>query len=263
METTPKVGQEVQIKYTLKNSDNTVIDSTENRPPFSYIIGSNKVYEEIDTAIKTMKKGEKKEIAITAKTAEDMFSVYNMEKKGEIKLEIELVDFYDKIKSVFEMDTKEKKERALLIKEEGVKLFKEKDYKNAVEKFKEALTYIDKVNEHEMNEEIKTIKISLMLNACNCYNRLNEYTETIKMSENVIAVKNDNAKCYYYRGMANAYLDEFDKANEDYNKLIEILKDEKDPGVQALRQLIDTRKSTKESKEKAKYKNIFKQGLYN
>ena len=43
METTPKVGQEVQIKYTLRNSDNTVIDSTDNRPPFSYIIGSNKV----------------------------------------------------------------------------------------------------------------------------------------------------------------------------------------------------------------------------
>ena len=63
--------------------------------------------------------------------------------------------------------------------------------------------------------------------------------------------------------MANANLDEFDKANEDYKKLIEILKDEKDPGVQALRQLIDTRKSTKENKEKAKYKNIFKQGLYN
>ena len=69
-------------------------------------------------------------------------------------------------------------------------------------------------------------------------------------------------KSYYYRGTAYAYLDEFDKANEDYNKLIELMKSSNDPGVISLRQLIDSRKQNKENKEKEKMKNIFKKGLY-
>ena len=53
-------------------------------------------------------------------------------------------------------------------------------------------------------------------------------------------ITKDNIKSYYYRGTANAYLDEFDKANEDYNKLVDLMKSIDDPGVVSLRQLIDT-----------------------
>ncbi len=65
-------------------------------------------------------------------------------------------------------------------------------------------------------------------------------------------------KSYYYRGTANAYLDEFDKANEDYNKLVDLMKSIDDPGVVSLRQLIDTRKLNKENKEKGKIKIYLK-----
>ena len=49
--------------------------------------------------------------------------------------------------------------------------------------------------------------------------------------------------------MAYSYLDEFEKANADYTKLVSILKNEKDPGVEALRKLIDTRHNEKENKD--------------
>lgn len=258
----PKIGQEVLLNYSLKRGDNTIIDTTNNKAPFSYILGSNKVYQEIDNEIQKMQKGEKKEIILSQKTIDDILKIHNKEEKGEIKCEIELIDFYDKIKSVFEMDTNEKKGRALLLKEEGVALFKSSDYKKAVEKFKEALSFVEKISEHEITEEIKTLKISLMLNSCNCSNRIQDYPSTISMAGNVISIKDDNAKSYYYRGMAYAYLDEFEKANADYTKLVSILKNEKDPGVEALRKLIDTRHSEKENKEKAKYKSIFKKRLY-
>ena len=80
----PKIGQEVLLNYSLKRGDNTIIDTTNNKAPFSYILGSNKVYQEIDNEIQKMQKGEKKEIILSQKTIDDILKIHNKEEKGEI-----------------------------------------------------------------------------------------------------------------------------------------------------------------------------------
>ena len=109
---------------------------------------------------------------------------------------------------------------------------------------------------------MKKLKISLLLNICNCNNKIKNYPKTIEISNKVEKIDPSNIKIYYYRGNANAYLDEFEKAYEDYNKLYEKIENKNDPGVIALKNLIDERKKTKESKQKSRLKNLFKQDLY-
>ncbi len=265
--TTPKVGQEVEINYKISTNEGVILDSTENKHSFKFIIGSNKIIKEIEEEVQKMQKGESKDIKLNSENCENIFNLIkdennSEEKNKELNCHIELIDFYDKIKSIYEMDTNEKEEMAKKLKEEGVEYFKKQEFEKAIEKFKESDSYIIKINEKDITSEMKMLKYSVLLNQCNCNNRLKNYTETIKVATEVINLTKDNMKSYYYRGTAYAYLDEFDKANEDYNKLVELMKSSNDPGVVSLRQLIDSRKQNKENKEKGKMKNIFKKGLY-
>ena len=263
----PKLGQEVEINYKITTKEGKIIDSTENKHSFKFIIGSNKILKEIEDEVIKMKKGELKEIKLNSDNCENIFNLINdennkEEKNKELNCQIELIDYYDKIKSIYEMDTQEKESMVKKLKEEGVEFFKKQEFEKSIEKFKESYAYILKINEKDLSSEIKNLKLSVLLNQCNCNNRLKNYIETIKIANEVMNITKDNMKSYYYRGTANAYLDEFDKANEDYNKLVELMKSTDDPGVVSLRQLIDTRKLNKENKEKGKMKNIFKKGLY-
>ena len=244
--TTPKVGQEVEINYKISTSEGKILDSTENKHSFKFIMGSNKILKEIEEEVKQMQKGESKDIKLNPDNSEN----------------IDLINFYDKNKSIYEMNTEEKEQMSKKLKEEGVEYFKKQEFEKAITKFKESYSYIIKIYDKDLTSEMKMTKYSVLLNQCNCNNRLKNYSETVKIANEVINLTKDNMKSYYYRGIANAYLDEFEKANEDYNKLVELMKSSDDPGVVSLRQLIDSRKINKENKEKEKMKNLFKKGLY-
>ena len=137
---TPQQDQEVEINYTITTSTGVVVDSTTNKASFCYILGTNKVHKEIDTAIASMRKNEKRKLILTEQTSKDVLALYGTASEAATDLvpltcEIELVDFYPKIKSVFEMDTNEKTAISRKFKEEGVALFKEGKYVEAIEKF--------------------------------------------------------------------------------------------------------------------------------
>ena len=263
----PKVGQEVEINYKISTSEGKILDSTENKHSFKFIMGSNKILKEIEEEVKQMQKGESKDIKLNPDNSENIFNLIKDEnneenKNKELNCHIDLINFYDKNKSIYEMNTEEKEQMSKKLKEEGVEYFKKQEFEKAITKFKESYSYIIKIYDKDLTSEMKMTKYSVLLNQCNCYNRLKNYSETVKIANEVINLTKDNMKSYYYRGIANAYLDEFEKANEDYNKLVELMKSSDDPGVVSLRQLIDSRKINKENKEKEKMKNLFKKGLY-
>lgn len=154
------------------------------------------------------------------------------------------------------MDIPQRVSEAKVLKEDGVKLFQTKDYLNAVTKFEEGFSLVDKTSPKDINQDVKDIQLSLLLNMSNCYNNLKNYSKTIKTVEKALKVK-ENAKSYYYRGIAYANLDEFSFAEEDYNSLSKLVPQD-DPGVTNLKNLIEQRKSQKETKEKVFLKNCLK-----
>ena len=168
---------------------------------------------------------------------------------------MELVNFHDKIKSIFELTNDEKFERAQKMKLKFVEEYKNKKYKEGVQSLDESMNLIEKItNKDYKTEEIKKFKLSLMLNKCNCYNNLKEYPLTVKLSKEIIEQDDKSLKAYYYLSTSLAHLDEFDEALKYYNKLYELIPDKKDPGVVSLMNLINDRKKEKENSIRKKFK---------
>ena len=166
-----------------------------------------------------------------------------------------LVNFHDKIKSIFELINDEKFDRAQKMKLKFVEEYKNKKYKEGVASLDESMNLIEKIiNKDYKAEEIKKFKLSLMLNKYNCYNNIKEYPLTVKLSKEIIEQDDKSLKAYYHLGTSLANLDEFDEALKYYNKLYDFIPDKKDPGVMALMDLINNRKKNKKDSIKKKFK---------
>ena len=262
----PKEGQEIELKYKIINYKGDIIDSTEGKPNFKFTLGKTNIVKSITDNIKTMTKGSKKTIEINIEQEPNIFDIFTSEEEKKnlenlppnsniVKCELELVNFHDKIKSVFELTNDEKYEKAKKMKLKFVDEYKNKKYKEGITSLDESMNFIEKINNKDYKtEEIKKFKLSLMLNKCNCYNNLKDYPSTVKLGKEIIELDDKSLKAYYYLGTALAYLDEFDEALKNYNKLYELILDKKDPGVCGLLGLINNRKKSKEDNMRKKFK---------
>ena len=262
----PVEGQEIELKYKITNFKGDIIDSTEGKPNFKFTLDKSNIIKSISDAVKTMKKGSKKIIEINIEQEPNIFDIFPCELNSQnienlppgsniVKCELELINFHDKIKSIFELTNDEKYDKAKKAKVKFVEEYKNKKYKEGIETLNEAMNLIEKINSKDyLPEEIKKFKMSLMLNKCNCFNNLKDYPETVKLSKEIIKENDKTLKAYYYLGTALAYLDEFEEAMNSYNKLYELIEDKKDPGVTNLLELINNRKKEKENNIRKKYK---------
>ena len=262
----PKEGQEIELKYKITNYKGDIIDSTEGKPNFKFTLGKTNIIKSITNNIKTMTKGSKKVIEIDIEQEPNIFEIFQCGEQPKelenlppnskiVKCEMELVNFHDKIKSIFELTNDEKFDRAQKMKLKFVEEYKNKKYKEGVQSLDESMNLIEKItNKDYKTEEIKKFKLSLMLNKCNCYNNLKEYPLTVKLSKEIIEQDDKSLKAYYYLSTSLAHLDEFDEALKYYNKLYELIPDKKDPGVVSLMNLINDRKKEKENSIRKKFK---------
>ena len=263
----PREGQEIEVKYKISNYKGDIIDSTEGKPNFKFTLGKTNIIKSITDNILTMTKGSKKTIEINIEQEPNIFDVFTDAEKQNlnidnlppnsniVKCEIELINFHDKIKSIFELTNDEKFEKAKKIKLKFVEEYKNKKYKEGITSLDESMNFIEKINNKDYQlEEIKKFKLSLLLNKCNCYNNLKEYPSTVKIGKEIIENDDKCLKAYYYLGTALAYLDEFEEAMKNYNKLYELISDKKDPGIIALLDLINKRKKNKDDNIRKKFK---------
>jgi cyclophilin family peptidyl-prolyl cis-trans isomerase len=144
---------------------------------------------------------------------------------------------------------------ATSLKEEGVALFKQKDFEGALTKFQNGYTNIK--DEAESARAAKDICVSLLLNISNCCNNLGKFDRARNMATEVIKLRDDNPKAYYYRGIAQVYLEHFDKAESDYKQLTQLVPSD-DPGIKFLRDLIDQKSDEKSRRETALLKSTLK-----
>jgi tetratricopeptide (TPR) repeat protein len=263
----PREGQEIEIKYKITNYKGDIIDSTEGKPNFKFTLGKTNIIKSITDNLLIMTKGSKKTIEINIEQEPNIFDVFsdvekqnlNLENLPQnsniVKCELELINFHDKIKSIFELTNDEKFDKAKKMKLKFVEEYKNKKYKEGIISLDESMNFIEKINNKDyLIEEIKKFKLSLLLNKCNCYNNLKEYPSTVKIGKEIIENDDKCLKAYYYLGTALAYLDEFEEAMKNYNKLYELISDKKDPGIIALLDLINKRKKSKEDNIRKKFK---------
>ena len=261
----PIDGQEAEIKYKITNLKGEILDQTEGRQSFKFIVGDTQtIMKCISDTIKTMKYDEKKTIQINSEEEPNILDILgegkiNLPENKTLTIELHLIRFNNISRSIFELTDEEKYNHAKELKEQFAFLYKQKNYQKGLEILKDAISVIEKINKVNLTPEINKFLLSLLLNECNCFNNLKEYSNTIKTGTKIIEMEKNTLKVYYYMGNAYAYLDEFKDAQKCYDKLYELIENKEDPGVKALNELINKRRKEKEESARRKFRAFLAQ----
>ena len=261
----PIDGQEAEIKYKITNSKGEILDQTIGRQSFKFIVGDTQtIMKCISDTIKTMKYDEKKTIQINSEEEPNILDILGEEKQKLpenkiLNIELHLIRFNNITRSIFELTDEEKYAHAKELKTQFAFLYSQKNYKKGLEIIQDAISVIEKINKDNLNPEINKFLISLLLNECNCFNNLKEYSNTVKTGLKIIEMEKNTLKVYYYMGNAYAFLDEFTDAQKCYDKLYELIENKEDPGVKSLYELINKRRKEKEDSARRKFRAFLAQ----
>ena len=262
----PVDGNEVKINYEARYQK-AVFDKNEDGKPFSVKIGAHSAIKGMEMGLKTMKVGEIARYVFRPEYNYGNTKIHPfVPENSTLKYEIELLEIVGRNKEIDSLGYEEKVERATAIKEEGVQKFKEGNYKEAKEKFEEAEKYLDKFVNKDEEKEKEGCKLyqSVLMNLCNCCNKLKAYYSVITHANLGIKINDKLPKLYYFRSIAYSYTAEFEKAQKDIETLEKLLSEEekKNAGLDYLRELIEKNKKASNKQRKKFSKGAFSHDVY-
>lgn len=206
------------IFYTICLEDGAVVETNNvgNSVPFVVEAEKNMIIRGIEILISTMLKDEEAEIIVSYKYGYGRFGLVhkNIPPSSNLKCIVKLQDFYG-VNSII---------NAKRIKEQGVIKFNNKQYEEALLRFKSAigLGCFTSSESHELY-------LSLLMNSANCLFKLRKYEDSIIALDLYEAKSNTNPKLYYLRCSAKIKIFEktpnqtyLDQAFADYNKLVSL-----------------------------------------
>ncbi|XP_072034480.1 AH receptor-interacting protein-like [Amphiura filiformis] len=126
-------------------------------------------------------------------------------------------------KDAWAMNDEEKRAILPILKEEGNKLYQEKEYEKAAEKYAEALGCLENLVLHEKPNsseyiELDNLRIPFLLNYAQCKLLLGEYYQAIEHCSSVIEKDDSLVKAYFRRGKAHVACWNLDEARKDFKK---------------------------------------------
>ena len=156
-----------------------------------------------------------------------------------------------------------KEEQCKKFQEEKTKidiLTRESNYPEAIEKYKELIKNIQDTVKKNYREEkeffAKELLIPIYSNLCFIYIKQNDYNSIVQNANIILKIDKENIKALYRKCFAEINMYEFEKAEEDINKLRKLM-----PGsneLQKLENLLDEKKTEDNLKKMKKYKNMMR-----
>ncbi|XP_074660178.1 peptidyl-prolyl cis-trans isomerase FKBP4-like [Tubulanus polymorphus] len=214
------------------------------------------IIDGIEHAVKKFKQGEKSRLKIKSKLAfgKDGKEEWGIPADADIEYDVELKNF-ERAKEGWEMDAEEKLDQSQIVKDKGTNYFKDGKYKLAVKQYKQVIDYLEEKQDHEFNgDDEKTRRSKLMsaayFNMSLCYIKVKNWFEAYRAADRGLDLDKNNEKGLYRRGLARYELRDFDEAERDLKRVLEI-----DPKNKAAHnQLILCRQKIKTEREVAKKK---------
>ncbi|MBA0599810.1 hypothetical protein Gorai_006014, partial [Gossypium raimondii] len=230
----PHDGTIVQVKFIGKLEDGKIfVKKGHDDELFEFKIDEEQVIDGLDKTVKTMKKGELALITIQPEYAfgssESQQELAVVPANSTVYYEVEMVSFV-KEKESWDMNAQEKIEAAGKKKEEGNALFKAGKYERALKRYEKAFRFIeyDSSFSDEEKQQAKMLKVTCNLNNAACKLKLKDYKKAKKLCTEVLELDDRNVKALYRRAQAYMELVDFDLAEADIKKALEIDPDNRD-----------------------------------
>ncbi|XP_071356488.1 peptidyl-prolyl cis-trans isomerase FKBP4 [Trachinotus anak] len=181
---------------------------------------------------------------------------YNIPGGATLQYKIKLTAF-EKAKESWEMNTAEKLEQGSIVKEKGTQYFKEGKYKQASVQYKRIVSWLE--HESGLSEEdekkAKALRLAGHLNLAMCFLKLQEPNHALENCDKALELDASNEKALFRRGEALFGMKEFDRARDDFQRVVQLY-----PANKAAKsQVVLCQKRIKEQHEKDKriYANMF------
>mmetsp|Transcript_82584 Transcript_82584/g.246261 ORF Transcript_82584/g.246261 Transcript_82584/m.246261 type:complete len:671 (+) Transcript_82584:51-2063(+) len=192
-----------------------------------FACGDGDVCDALECAAAEMKKDERSLVTCTvpSKCREARLGLTDI-KAEKVVFSVELVDF-EKGRDQWSMSSEEKVAQAMARKDVGAKLFKNKRFELALEKYKkvmEMLAHTDKFSE-ELKRKAAELKRTSELNKAACFLQLGDPTSALTVCNNVLKEDRNNIKAIFRRAKAHFERSEHMEAQQDLERVMEL-----DPG---------------------------------
>ncbi|KAM4699221.1 peptidyl-prolyl cis-trans isomerase FKBP5 isoform 1-T2 [Discoglossus pictus] len=179
----------------------------------------------IDKALEKMQRGERSLLHLAPRYGfgEEGKSCFNIGPNAHLTYDVTLNSF-EKAKESWEMDTREKLQQAAVVKEKGTTYFKSGKYPQAVIQYGKIVSWLEVeygLSEEE-SREARRFLLAAFLNLAMCYIRLREYGKASECCEKALALDPLNEKGLYRRGEARLLMNEFELAQSDFQRVLQV-----------------------------------------
>lgn len=244
----PSNKQLVKVHYSGTLMDNTPFDSSYDRDePFEFELGSENIIELWNIAIPFMSKGEKALITGTSKYCYKDLNMPNIPPNSTLKFTIELLDFYDKPRTMEEMTESEKTTLLEENKNSGKDAFMNNDLTKAFEYYTKAQSYAENLNSDE--------KINIYNNLSLITYKLEDYVNSLHYADLAYNVDNTNFKTLFRLAHIHFKLSNYDVAIYFCNFLLE--KNSNNINIKKLLKDSKVKKKIEHEKSKSMFKKMF------
>ncbi|GLU10227.1 hypothetical protein SLE2022_270470 [Rubroshorea leprosula] len=257
----PSDGTMVQVKLIGKLHDGTIfVKKGYEEEPFEFKIDEEQVIDGLDRSVKSVKKGEVALITIQPEyafgTTESQQELAVVPANSTVYYEVEMVSFV-KEKESWELNSQEKIEAAGKKKEGGNVLFKTGKYKRASKRYEKAVNFMDydSTFSDEEKQQAKLLKVTCNLNNAACKLKLKDYKQAEELCTKVLELDSKNVKALYRRAQAYIHLADFEVAEVDIKRALEIDPDNRD--VRAEYKLLKEKVREYNKKDAQFYGSIF------
>uniref|UniRef100_A0A673C602 peptidylprolyl isomerase n=1 Tax=Sphaeramia orbicularis TaxID=375764 RepID=A0A673C602_9TELE len=212
----------------------------------------------VEKAIMSMEQGEEALISLKPKYGFGNAGngKFNIPGGAMLQYKIKLAAF-EKAKESWEMNTVEKLEQSGIVKEKGTQYFKEGKFKQASVQYKRIVTWLEHETglQEEDEKKAKALRLAAHLNLAMCFLKLQEPNQALENCDKALELDASSEKALFRRGEALFGMKEFERARDDFQRVIQLY-----PANKAAKsQVILCQKRIKEQHEKDKriYGNMF------
>uniref|UniRef100_A0A665VJ51 peptidylprolyl isomerase n=1 Tax=Echeneis naucrates TaxID=173247 RepID=A0A665VJ51_ECHNA len=212
----------------------------------------------VEKAIMSMEQGEESLFTIKPKYGFGNAgnANYNIPGGATLQYKIKLTAF-EKAKESWEMNTAEKLEQSSIVKVKGTQYFKEGKYKQASVQYKRIVSWLEHESGllEEDEKKAKALRLAAHLNLAMCFLKLNEPNQALENCDKALQLDGSNEKALFRRGEAFFGMKEYDKARDDFQRVVQLY-----PANKAAKSQVGLcQKRIKEEHEKDKriYANMF------